>query len=212
MAIEIERKFILPDVPTIARLGPGTNPRQGYLAEDEPVEVRVRITDVAAHLTVKAGTGLSRTEVDITISADDAEALWPHTVGRRIDKTRHRVTLDAGAIQHVAEVDICSGTLAGLSVAEVEFTSETDAAAFNPPDWFGPELTGEPEWSNAAPAEDDPTPDEFIKPWSTETGHRRRSCCTFGDPPHRKRHANVVVRRRGWGSRSARRGATSPPG
>jgi len=53
--------------------------------------VRVRITDVAAHLTVKAGAGLSRTEVDVEISADDAEALWPHTVGRRIDRTRHRV-------------------------------------------------------------------------------------------------------------------------
>ncbi len=150
MAIETERKFILPDVPSIERLGPGTHIRQGYLAEDEPVEVRVRIIDVAANLTVKAGAGLSRTEVDIAISPKDAEALWPHTVGRRIDKTRHRVTLDAGAAQHVAEVDIYAGTLAGLRVAEVEFTSETDAASFNPPDWFGPELTGDPEWSNAA--------------------------------------------------------------
>lgn len=162
VAIEIERKFILPDVPTAERLGPGTHIRQGYLAEDDPVEVRVRITDVAAKLTVKAGTGLSRTEVDITISAEDAEALWPHTVGRRVDKIRHRVTLDAGpdatrdatsdagAAQHVAEVDIYSGTLAGLRVAEVEFSSETDAESFDPPDWFGPELTGDPRWSNAA--------------------------------------------------------------
>ena len=150
MAIEIERKFILSDIPSIELLGPGTHIRQGYLAEDEPIEVRVRITDVAAKLTVKAGAGLSRTEVDIAISAEDAEALWPHTVGRRIDKTRHRVTVDGGAIQHVAEVDIYSGTLAGLHVAEVEFTSETDAASFNPPDWFGRELTGDPEWSNAA--------------------------------------------------------------
>jgi CYTH domain-containing protein len=154
VAIEIERKFILSDVPGIERLGPGTHIRQGYLTEDEPVEVRVRITDVASNLTVKAGAGLSRTEVDIAISVDDAEALWPHTVGRRVDKTRHRVTLgvtlDGGSIHHVAEVDIYSGTLAGLHVAEVEFTSETDAGSFNPPDWFGPELTGDPAWSNAA--------------------------------------------------------------
>ncbi|MEO6651391.1 MAG: CYTH domain-containing protein [Ilumatobacteraceae bacterium] len=150
MAIEIERKFILADVPNNERLGPGTHIRQGYLAEDELVEVRVRITDDAANLTVKAGAGLSRTEVNIAISTQDAEALWPHTVGRRIDKTRHRVTLHGGVIQQVAEVDIYSGSLAGLHVAEVEFTSETDAAAFNPPDWFGPELTGDPQWSNAA--------------------------------------------------------------
>jgi len=57
---------------------------------------------------------------------------------------------DAAAIQHVAEVDIYSGTLAGPNVAEVEFTYEADAASFNPTDWFGLELTGEPEWSNAA--------------------------------------------------------------
>lgn len=154
VAIEIERKFILPDAPTTERLGPGTHIRQGYLAEDEPVEVRVRITDVSANLTVKAGTGLSRTEVDLAISTQEAEALWPHTAGRRIDKTRHRITLDAnpdaGPVQHVAEVDVYSGTLAGLHVAEVEFASETNAAAFDPPDWFGPELTGDPQWSNAA--------------------------------------------------------------
>ena len=158
VAIEIERKFILPDAPTTERLGPGTHIRQGYLAEDGPVEVRVRITDIAANLTVKAGTGLSRTEVDLAISTQDAEALWPHTVGRRIDKTRHCVTLDAkpdakpdaGPLQHVAEVDVYSGTLTGLHVAEVEFTSENDAEAFDPPDWFGPELTGDPRWSNAA--------------------------------------------------------------
>jgi len=61
LAIETERKFILHHVPSIERLGPGTHIRQRYLAEDEPVEVRVRITDVAAGLTVKAGAGLSRT-------------------------------------------------------------------------------------------------------------------------------------------------------
>ncbi len=150
MAIEIERKLILSGVPSNEQLGPGTHIRQGYLAEDEPVEVRVRITDVAANLTVKAGAGLSRTEVDISISAEDAEALWPHTVGRRIDKVRHRVTLGGAANRHVAEVDIYSGALAGLRLAEVEFTSETDATSFVPPDWFGPELTGDPGWSNAA--------------------------------------------------------------
>lgn len=64
VAIETEREFILHHVPSIERLGPGTHTRQGYLAEDEPVEVRVRMTDVAAGLTVNAGAGLSCTEVD----------------------------------------------------------------------------------------------------------------------------------------------------
>ena len=37
------------------------------------------------------------------------------------------------------EVDVYSGALTGLSVAEVEFGSEEAADAFEPPAWFGPE-------------------------------------------------------------------------
>ncbi len=150
MTTEIERKFILTEAPSDDRLGPGTHIRQGYLAEEDSVEVRVRISDEASSLTVKAGGGVSRTEVDVPISAEQAEALWPHTAGRRIDKTRHRVALDGEPPGLVAEVDVYGGTLAGLCVAEVEFASEADAASFDPPDWFGRELTGDPAWSNAA--------------------------------------------------------------
>lgn len=123
--------------------------RQGYLAEDESVEVRVRITTTGAMLTVKAGSGLARTEVEVVIAPEQAEALWPYTAPRRIEKTRHRIALD-DAQRHVAEVDLYAGALAGLCVVEVEFDSETDAAAFTPPSWFGREVTGERRWSNAA--------------------------------------------------------------
>ena len=93
---------------------------------------------------------MSRTEVEVAISAAQAEALWPHTAGRRIEKTRHRVVLDDDTPDLVAEVDVYAGTLDGLCVAEVEFASEDVAASFDPPDWFGHELTGDPAWSNAA--------------------------------------------------------------
>lgn len=146
---EVERKFILPEPPSAERLGPGVHIRQGYLAEQDGVEVRLRITSESATLTVKAGTGLSRTEVEVEISAGQADTLWPHTASRRIDKTRHRVLLD-GTLGHVAEVDVYAGALAGLCVTEVEFSSEAAAAAFVPPAWFGRELTGQQGWSNAA--------------------------------------------------------------
>jgi CYTH domain-containing protein len=149
VTIETERKFILPEAPPSGQLGAGIHLRQGYLAEEDTVEVRVRITPADAMLTVKAGKGMSRTEVDVPIAIEQAEALWPHTVGRRIDKTRYRVALD-DLLAHVAEVDLYAGALAGLCVVEVEFDSETEAAAFVPPGWFGRELTGEPGWSNAA--------------------------------------------------------------
>ena len=149
VTIEIERKFMVSEALGAERLGPGVHIRQGYLAEQESVEVRLRITSDTATLTVKAGTGLSRTEVEIAVSAEQADTLWPHTARRRIDKTRHRVLLD-DPLGHVAEVDVYAGSLTGLCVTEVEFSSEADAAAFARPDWFGRELTGDPDWSNAA--------------------------------------------------------------
>jgi CYTH domain-containing protein len=48
-----------------------------------------------------------------------------------------------------AVVDVFGGDLEGLCLVEVEFASEAGAAAFVAPDWFGEEVTGRPEWSNA---------------------------------------------------------------
>lgn len=149
MTVEIERKFILSMAPPSDQMSTGVHIRQGYLAEEEAVEVRIRITSAGATLTVKAGKGISRTEVDVPISVEDAEQLWPHTAGRRIDKTRHRVPLDDRS-GLVAEIDVYAGALDGLIVAEVEFTSPSEAAAFIAPAWFGREVTGEPGWSNAS--------------------------------------------------------------
>ena len=41
-----------------------------------------------------------------------------------------------------------SGALTGLSVAEVEFATEDAADAFEPPAWFGREVTDDPRFKN----------------------------------------------------------------
>lgn len=146
MASEIERSFLVPVLPSVDELGPGARLRQGYLAFDGQVEVRVRLSDGAATLTVKAGRGLHRTEVEAELSAPDGEELWHLTEGRRVEKVRHRATLPTG---EVAEVDVYEGALTGLATVEVEFSSEDDANAFRPPPWFGRDVTTEPGWSNA---------------------------------------------------------------
>lgn len=145
MATEIERKFIAEGLPTNG-VGSGIAIRQGYIAEDGDAEVRVRITETTATVTVKVGRGRSRTEVELDVAAADAEQLWAHTEGRRIEKVRHTVAV-GGAM---ADVDVYGGALAGLVVVEVEFESESAADSFTPPPWFGRELTGDKRWSNAA--------------------------------------------------------------
>lgn len=151
MPSEIERKFLVADAPDRTALGTGTRLRQGYLALDGGVEVRLRLTDAGATLTVKGGTGLRRVEVEVDVAPGEAEELWALTEERRIEKVRHRVAVEGGL---VAEVDRYEGALEGLWTVEVEAPTEAAAAAFAPPPWFGEELTGRPEWSNAALALD----------------------------------------------------------
>jgi adenylate cyclase len=147
VAIEIERKWVAEAPPSADVLGEGTMLRQGYLAIDGDVTVRVRIAPREAWLTIKAGgDGLTRTEVELAVTVDEAEQLWPSTEGRRVEKVRHRVPMDGG----VAEVDVFAGALDGLCLVEVEFDDEYDARAYEPPAWFGREVTGEAAWSNAS--------------------------------------------------------------
>lgn len=149
MTTEIERRFLPGDALPV-ELGAGERIRQGYLAGEGSVSVRLRITDTARTLTVKAGDGMVRTEVDVPLDHELAEVLWPHTAGRRIDKLRYRVVIDDGTAHHVAEIDQYLAELDGLVTIEVEFTDEALARSFAPPSWFGREVTGRPEWSNAA--------------------------------------------------------------
>lgn len=146
MGTEIERKFLVAAVPSPDELGPGVRLRQGYLALDEQVEVRMRTAGDATVLTIKAGKGLARTEVELPLAGGDASDLWPHATARSLEKVRHRLDLGAGL---TAELDLYEGRLAGLATVEVELPSEEAAARFAPPPWFGREVTGEPGWSNA---------------------------------------------------------------
>ena len=147
--IEIERKFLVDAPPDGVDLGEGEPLRQGYLAEEGDVAVRIRVAPSGARLTVKAGTGVSRTEVELPVTPEQADALWRHTTGRRIVKVRHRIPLDASA-GLVAELDEYGDALAGLLTVEVEFASEEAAATFVPPAWFGREVTADGAWTNAA--------------------------------------------------------------
>lgn len=141
---EIERRFLLAGLPNAAPAG--VRMRQGYVALDGPVSVRVREAGGGHVLTVKGGQGLVRTEVELSIDAAQFEALWSLTAGRHIDKSRHVVPVG----EHTVEVDVFGGELSGLVIAEVEFSSIESAHAFAPPSWFGREVTGEPSWNNAA--------------------------------------------------------------
>jgi CYTH domain-containing protein len=142
---EIERKFLVPQLPHEARGGAADRIRQAYLTID-PVEVRIRSRAGRGHeLTVKSAGGLSRVEVNVPLTSDQFDELWPLAL-RSIEKERTVLPLADATV----EVDVYSGALDGLVVAEVEFGSEAEARAFEPPQWFGVEVTDDGRFRNAA--------------------------------------------------------------
>jgi CYTH domain-containing protein/8-oxo-dGTP pyrophosphatase MutT (NUDIX family) len=145
MAWEIERKFLVGELPDEARGLRPTVIRQGYLAMGGNREVRLRQVDKRFLITAKSGTGLQRLEYETTCSAAQFEALWPGSEGQQISKERYRINLSG----LIADLDVFYGPLSGLKLVEVEFPDRETAAAFEAPYWFGPEVTGDSLFSNA---------------------------------------------------------------
>jgi adenylate cyclase len=141
--MEVERKFRLRQPPDLS--SSESDPiEQGYLAVGADGEVRLRRKGDKTLLTAKRGAGLSRGEAEVEISAEQFEALWPLTEGRRLRKRRHVLPHDGLEI----EVDVYQGELEGLIVAEIEFDSEEQARGFEPPDWLGDDVTGDERFLN----------------------------------------------------------------
>ncbi len=145
MGIEIERKFLVARLPPSLANLTGAVIRQGYLiAAEGGVELRIRQKQARFFQTIKAGEGLSRTEIEIELSQDQFQQLWPHTQGRRVSKTRY--TLPVG--NHTAELDRFDGDLAGLVLVEVEFPTVDASRQFSPPPWFGADVTEDRRYKN----------------------------------------------------------------
>ncbi len=148
MESEIERKFLVDRLPT--GLETAEQIEQGYLGltADSQVGVRVRRIDATrAFLTAKGGRGVRRVEVELPLTPAQFAALWPLTEGRRLIKKRYKIALGA---QLSVDLDVYGGQLAGLITAEVEFPSEAAAETFDPPAWFGREVTGEVQYLNSS--------------------------------------------------------------
>jgi len=142
---EIERKFLVRELPRDLTSYPHNKISQGYLVSlDDGTQVRLRKKGENYSLTFKRGTGNVREEREVDLSAEQFDALWPATEGKRLVKTRYEIPLG----DRVVEIDVYHSRHEGLVVAEVEFDDEAEAKAFQPPDWLGEDVTGDPRYSN----------------------------------------------------------------
>lgn len=146
MAQEIERKFLVANEDWRTGVVATRSLCQAYLARTDKVSARVRIADgKEAFLTIKsAAAGTKRSEFEYPVPVEDARELIALCQGRTIDKTRHIAEFGGDRW----EIDVFAGALAGLVIAEIELADE--AAPFERPPWLGAEVTGNPDYYNAA--------------------------------------------------------------
>lgn len=151
MAVEIERKFLVTELPTEELQYARTEDiQQGYLLREETRELRVRRKGDQCFLTEKKGAGLSREEHEIGITEAMFLALWPLTGGCQLEKARTTFDLQGQTL----ELDIYRGSLEPLMVLEAEFSTEEDAMKWSAPWFAGAEVTGDKRYKNAQLAVD----------------------------------------------------------
>ena len=142
--MEIERKFLVKELPENLESYEQKRISQGYMCTN-PV-VRIRRSNDEYFLTYKSKGLMAREEYEMPLSAEAFEHMLPKIDGILIDKIRYLIPLDE---IHTAELDVFQGILAPLRLVEVEFESIEDANAFVPPAWFGDDVTNSGEYHNS---------------------------------------------------------------
>lgn len=142
--MEIERKFLVKNLPDNLETFEQKRISQGYLCTN-PV-VRIRRSNDEYFLTYKGRGLVEREEHEFPLTAEAFEHMLPKIDGILIDKIRYLIPLDE---KHTAELDVFQGKLAPLRLVEVEFASLEDAESFVAPDWFGDDVSNSGEYHNS---------------------------------------------------------------
>ena len=143
--LEIERKFLVRQLPAALKRHPSSRIVQGYFpVTADDLEIRLRHKGSRHFITIKGGHGNRRLEEEIEIPELKFRMLWPLTRAARIAKRRYRIPCHG----HTIEMDVYQGSHRGLVTADIEFGSVRASRAFEPPEWLGREITGSRKYAN----------------------------------------------------------------
>lgn len=156
--MEIERKFTIKSLPPQLAQYPFHHIEQAYLNTD-PV-IRIRKQDDSYYLTYKGKGMMAREEYNLPLNEQSYYHLRPKADGNVIAKKRYLIPIEHPAfapgfqapvdpIGLTIELDIFDAPFENLIIAEVEFPTQEMAEAFLPVDWFGQDVTENPEYHNS---------------------------------------------------------------
>lgn len=141
--MEIERKFLVKEMPEQLEQYERLSLEQAYLCTSPVVRVRRQNDDY--YLTYKGRGKMIREEYNLPLNRDAYEHLLKKADGNKITKKRVKIPL----APYVVELDLFEGILAGLVIAEVEFPTREEALAFLPPSWLGEDVTADHRFHNS---------------------------------------------------------------
>jgi len=141
--MEIEKKYLVKNIPANLHLYEKKEIIQGYISIDPTI--RLRKSDDEYFLTIKGKGHLKREEMEFRLTKEQFENLWAKVDSATINKTRYYIPLENNLI---AELDIYHKDLNNLLTVEVEFDSEKASEYFIPPEWFGEDVTHDSRYKN----------------------------------------------------------------
>lgn len=146
--MEIERKYLVTSDSYKHMAVARYHICQGYISREKTGTVRIRITDNKAYLTIKgkpAAGHFARYEWEKEIDVQEAQELMQLCQGTIIDKTRWIIPAAEEGLKW--EVDEFHGKHEGLTLAEIELTSEEQQV--EKPSFVGEDVTSDPRYYNA---------------------------------------------------------------
>ena len=136
--MEIERAYLLKNIPRDLDKSKSVVIEIGDFFDSNTVDaLKVRRKGDSYELIKKEGESLAkRVEHVIPIKKEEFDSLIKATVQNH-KKTRYFYKIRGG----ICEIDFYQGKLLGYARVEVEFNSRKAMENFNPPEWFGQEIT-----------------------------------------------------------------------
>ncbi len=151
--LEIEKKFKIKKLPENLSQYKKKVIEQGYLCTN-PI-VRIRRSNEDYILTYKSLFGLKENqeakichELEVPLNKEGYEHLREKIDGNLISKTRYLIPLKQEGYSLKAELDIFEGSFKGLVIVEVEFPTIEIMKKFQPPEWFGEDVSNDKRYTN----------------------------------------------------------------
>lgn len=148
--MEIERKYLVKQLPENLGKYPHCVIEQGYLCTKPTIRIRRKNNDYI--LTYKSRQNVSpavdtcvNVEEEFPLSKEAYEHLKEKTDGILVCKTRYYIPYQ----KYTIELDLFEAPYDTLRIAEVEFPTTEEAVQFCPPSWFGENVSGDIHFSNS---------------------------------------------------------------